>query len=102
MVKGQDKFAAAFANTLLTMFGGMTFMFAVGVVHHEWWPAVPTIGYWWSVLLVYLIRSSFGAVKPREMAQDREDKELRKLRRSMAATALAESMAEFIRNRRPS
>lgn len=36
-------------------FGGWTLMLAVGVVHHEWWPAVPTIGYWWAVVLCLLL-----------------------------------------------
>lgn len=30
-------------------------MLAVGVVHHDVWPAVPTIGYWWSCLLCALL-----------------------------------------------
>lgn len=39
---------------------GWMFMLAVGVAHHEWWPLVPTIGYWWAVLIVLLTRGLFG------------------------------------------
>ena len=26
--------------------GGWALMLGIGVLHHEWWSAVPTIGYW--------------------------------------------------------
>lgn len=36
---------------LLAPLDGLSLMLLVGVVHHEWWPQVPTIGYWWAVLV---------------------------------------------------
>lgn len=39
---------------------GWLFMVAVGVIHAEWWPAVPTIGYWWSTLLMAFFVAIFG------------------------------------------
>lgn len=32
------------------------FTLAVGVVHHEWIPACPTIGFGWALLLTLLLR----------------------------------------------
>lgn len=40
--------------------GGWLFMLAVGVAHHEWIPSLPTIGYWWSVLLAWLLRGALA------------------------------------------
>jgi uncharacterized membrane protein YiaA len=36
---------------------GWVFMLLIGVVHAEWLPALPTIGYWLAVLITFLIRS---------------------------------------------
>jgi hypothetical protein len=47
-----------FVSALASMLGGWMFMLAVGVAHHEWTPGLPTIGYWWAVLLTWLIRSA--------------------------------------------
>ena len=44
------------------LIGGLWFMLAVGVIHHEWIAQCPTIGYWWAVLLASLLRSAFAAV----------------------------------------
>jgi succinate dehydrogenase hydrophobic anchor subunit len=43
---------------ILAPLNGWMLMFAIGVAHHHWWPAVPTIGYWWAVLLACLLRSA--------------------------------------------
>jgi hypothetical protein len=45
--------ALGFLNALSS---GWAFMLAVGVVHAEWLPQVPTLGYWWSVLIAWLLR----------------------------------------------
>jgi hypothetical protein len=45
-------------------FGGWMFMFAVAVLHAHWWSALPTVGYWWSVLTVVLMRGVFSAPRP--------------------------------------
>jgi hypothetical protein len=52
------------ASALHALIGGWELMLAVGVAHAEWVPALPTIGYWWSVLLVYLLRGTFSVVRP--------------------------------------
>lgn len=49
---------------LLALSSGFMFMLAVGVVHHEWLPALPTLGYWWAVLISYLIRSGLNIHTP--------------------------------------
>lgn len=46
-----------FVESLLT---GWFLMLAVGVIHHEWIRACPTIGYWWAALLSGLLRSGLG------------------------------------------
>lgn len=35
---------------------GWGFMLAVGVIHAEWLPQVPTLGFWWAVLIAWLLR----------------------------------------------
>jgi len=35
---------------------GWIFMLTVGVIHAEWLPMLPTIGYWWAVIIIGLIR----------------------------------------------
>jgi hypothetical protein len=40
---------------LMSLFRGWLFMLAVDVAHNHWVHDLPTIGYWWSVLLVYLL-----------------------------------------------
>ena len=39
----------------LAVVRGWALMLAVGVVHHEWWPEVPAIGYLWAALLALLL-----------------------------------------------
>lgn len=39
---------------------GWMFMLAVGLVHHEWAHAVPTVGFWWAVLIAGLLRSALN------------------------------------------
>lgn len=41
---------------LLAPLDGLSLMLLVGIVHHEWWPQVPTIGYWWAILVGILWR----------------------------------------------
>lgn len=47
-----------------SLFAGLWMMLAVGVVHHEWIVQCPTIGYWWAVLLAYLLRTALAPFKP--------------------------------------
>lgn len=49
-------------NGLHALFGGWMLMLAVGVAHHDWVPGLPTIGYWWAVLLVWLLQGAFSTV----------------------------------------
>lgn len=41
---------------------GWVFMLLIGVVHAEWLPALPTIGYWWAVLITFLLRATLMSV----------------------------------------
>lgn len=41
--------------------GGWLLMLAVGVVHHEWIPACPTIGIWWACILSACLRGALMA-----------------------------------------
>jgi hypothetical protein len=36
------------------------FMLAVGVAHAEWIRELPTLGFWWALLMVVLVRPLFG------------------------------------------
>jgi hypothetical protein len=45
-------------SVLIALMAGWAFMLAVGVIHHEWIPACPTIGYWSAVILAALVRSA--------------------------------------------
>jgi hypothetical protein len=47
-------------SALTALLGGWELMLAVGIVHAEWIRQLPTVGYWWSVLLVYLLRGVFS------------------------------------------
>jgi hypothetical protein len=47
---------AAFAD-------GWLFMLAVGVAHDHWLTSMPSIGYWWAVLIVWLARGVFSPIK---------------------------------------
>lgn len=55
------------ANALLALLGGFALMLAIAVAHSHWIPALPTIGYWWSVLLVYLLRGSFATISKKDL-----------------------------------
>lgn len=41
--------------------GGWYLMLAAGVIHAEWIHQLPTLGYWWAVLIAFLLR---GALAP--------------------------------------
>lgn len=51
---------------LTSMVFGLFLMLAVGVVHHEWVPSCPTIGYWWACLLAGLIRATLYQLPERD------------------------------------
>lgn len=53
-------------HVLMIFIGGFEFMLAVGIIHHEWLPQLPTIGYWWAVLIVGLLKGTFSHSKPLE------------------------------------
>lgn len=42
----------------LTATGGWGLMLAIGVIHHDWIPACPTLGFGHSMLLAMLLRSA--------------------------------------------
>lgn len=37
-------------------------MLAIEAIHNGWWNTVPTIGYWWAVLVTLLLRAAFYQV----------------------------------------
>lgn len=39
----------------LTFVGGWVFMLTVGIIHHEWLHQVPTLGYWPSFLIFFMV-----------------------------------------------
>lgn len=43
-----------FVGLTITGLGAWMFMLLVGVIHHEWIAALPTIG-WWSSLLIFIM-----------------------------------------------
>jgi hypothetical protein len=44
----------AILDILLALIGAWAFMLGVGIVHAEWIPQCPTIGYGWSLVLFLL------------------------------------------------
>jgi drug/metabolite transporter (DMT)-like permease len=46
------------------LLGGLFFMLAVGIAHAEWLPQLPTIGYWWAVLICGLVGSAIARPGP--------------------------------------
>jgi hypothetical protein len=47
-------------GALTGLIKGWLFMLTVGVAHAEWVPMLPTIGFWWSVLLMVIMPSLGG------------------------------------------
>lgn len=69
----RGKVIRAFITNLIVsilgaLFGGWMLMLAVGIAHHDWVPGLPTIGYWWSALLVSLLRGVFSRPVPTKTA----------------------------------
>lgn len=50
-------FESLLTGFLIALLQGWLFMLAVGVIHAHWIPQVPTIGFWWSVLVWLLLPS---------------------------------------------
>lgn len=61
---------ALLTNLALLPVGAWYVMLAVGIAHHEWLPMLPTLGYWWALILVVLLRSAFATVSPRDLRLD--------------------------------
>ena len=55
-------------SILGALIGGLCLMVAVGIAHAEWIPALPTIGYWWAVLLGALLRGVFSRTESKKEA----------------------------------
>ena len=53
---GTDVVAAVLVWATFTLIGGWAFMLLVGVVHHEWLPQCPTVGFGWSIVIAFLLR----------------------------------------------
>jgi hypothetical protein len=52
---------AAFLHALLA---GWAFMLAVDVANDHWAPQLPSIGFWWAVLVAWLLRSALTPRQP--------------------------------------
>jgi len=50
--------SAMVVAAVISLLRGWVLMLAVGVAHAEWIHGLPTIGYWWAVLIAYLIGSA--------------------------------------------
>lgn len=61
-----DFLVALVADAVHAFVQGWMLMLAVSVVHDHWIPSVPGIGYWWAVLIVWLLRGSFSAARKPE------------------------------------
>lgn len=48
---------------LVDLLQGWLLMLAIGIAHDHWWPAIPTIGYWWAFLIVLVTPSLFSTAK---------------------------------------
>lgn len=46
---------------VVALINGWMLMLAVAVTHEHWIPELPTIGYWWAVLITWLLRLGTGA-----------------------------------------
>jgi hypothetical protein len=53
----------AITGAILWPLNGWMFMLAVGITHHEWWPALPTIGYWWACVIAGFIRAALVPIQ---------------------------------------
>ena len=91
----QDKIAAGITNVLVVFWRGWMLMLAVGIAHAEWVPGLPTIGYWWSCLLVWLLMGIGNQYHAREMAMDREGRENAK-----RTKALGRALSDVLGGRR--
>lgn len=48
-------FTALLTGFMSALVGGWMLMLAVAVAHDHWIPQLPTIGYWWAVLIFFLL-----------------------------------------------
>lgn len=62
--KAYAKFAKAVVTTVLVdLAHALWFMLPVGIAHAEWVPGLPTIGYGWALLLVFLLKGVFSPIR---------------------------------------
>lgn len=55
--------AALISDTISAFLKGFLLMIAVGIIHAHWIPQLPTIGYWWAVLVMAVLPSFGGSTK---------------------------------------
>lgn len=57
----------ALGTSVITGFlKGWLFMLAVGIAHAHWVHGLPTIGFWWSVLLMWVMPSLGGTTRAKD------------------------------------
>jgi hypothetical protein len=59
---------AIFRVAIAWLARGWWLMLAVGIIHAEWVPALPTLGYWWAVAIVALLSGTFSVIPPKTPA----------------------------------
>jgi hypothetical protein len=57
-----ERFWAAFIVRwfIAVPLNGWILMMTIAAIHHGWWSAVPTIGYWWAVVICLGLTALFG------------------------------------------
>lgn len=61
--KWERFWAGVLVRLIFAPIDGWLFMLAVGIVHDHWWPAVPTIGFWWALMLAVLFNAIFAGTR---------------------------------------
>ena len=59
-----DLIVSMLSGALGALLGGWMIMLAVQVAHDHWVPQLPTIGYWWAVLICWLLRGTLSPARP--------------------------------------
>lgn len=54
----------AIVVVLVDLIDAWLLMLGIGVLSAHWWPIIPTIGYWWAVVAVALLRGVFSRIPP--------------------------------------
>lgn len=56
-------------SAVACLLDGFWLMLAVGIIHADWIPALPTVGYWTAVVVVALLRGTFSPIRSKDGTQ---------------------------------